>query len=841
MERYSIIKSRKFLTAKLFAACNLLVLSAIYLGLGITVSIAQDRPAEVQIIVRDSFANAVSGADISATSVRTGAKSRATTDKDGKVRFQNVLTGRYRIIVAAKGFSAALREISINGGGANEVEIELAVGGISENVTVTATRTQISTDETAVPVSVVGREEIERKAVNTIGDVFRTLPGTSTVNEGAFQVRPRIRGLDSNRVLILVDGERLNNSRTSTGQSGVEIGLVETSQIETLEVVRGSGSVLYGTDALAGTINIITRDTPPRRDDGFRFGATLDTFYTSNENGRRGSLAVNGTSKFLAFRVAQALDRFDNDSTGKANGVVPANFLTGGITPEGEVLNSQSHSGNTQATTRLFLNDTNTLRLNYERRRAADIGSPTLVGVFNAFFPFSNRDKFSGRYDTANLTKKLARISISAYYQTQFRNFTNILTVPPAPPFFPGQYQFSETVTDTKTSGFDVQTDWILGSRNNLTAGVSFFRDSNSDRRFIERRARPFTPVLSQDRSRSVPDASLANFAAFAQNEFGITGRLKLVSGVRIDSFSTNAKPTTGFTIPATFTPSQIEDLGLQGLTEGLRVKTTSVTGDFGAVFRATDNIILSARLGRSFRTPNIFERFFTDFGSVGGFVVGNPRLEAESGINFDTSAKFRMSRFLVGITYFNNYYKNFLATATALDRNGAPITIPRGNLPPIPVSQTQNVAEARIQGFEAEIEIPIRISFGYLTPNGNFSYLRGDNLTSGQPLDFISPYRTNAGVRWQNLAKNYFADYSARIVGKQDRLSPAFLSSNGGAEPGFVTHNISGGYYFRRERFNFNVNVGVSNLLNRIYNEQFVFAPARGRSFTIGTSWEIK
>jgi len=67
------------------------------------------------------------------------------------------------------------------------------------------------------------------------------LPGTSTVNEGAFQVRPRIRGLDSNRILILVDGERLNNARTSTGNSGVEIGLVEVEQIETLEVVRGAG------------------------------------------------------------------------------------------------------------------------------------------------------------------------------------------------------------------------------------------------------------------------------------------------------------------------------------------------------------------------------------------------------------------------------------------------------------------------------------------------------------------------------------------------------------------------------------------------------------------------
>ena len=185
------------------------------------------------------------------------------TDADGKFRFENLSAGDYRIKVEANGFSVSNREIKIENAATDNLEIVLTVGNIAETVTVTATRTQISTDETDVPVSVVGREEIKRKAVNTIGDVFRTLPGASTVGEGAFQVRPRIRGLDSNRVLVLVDGERLNNSRTSTGMSGVETGLVETSQIETLEVVRGSGSVLYGTDALGGTSISLPAIRPP--------------------------------------------------------------------------------------------------------------------------------------------------------------------------------------------------------------------------------------------------------------------------------------------------------------------------------------------------------------------------------------------------------------------------------------------------------------------------------------------------------------------------------------------------------------------------------------------------
>lgn len=822
----------------------------------------QEPAAVLEITVKDTSGSVVSGASITLTA-RNGAVRNAATDAEGKARFENLPAGDYRTEVKATGFPTILSDVRVNAGAANASEITLQLGSITENVTVTATRTQITTDETAVPVSVIGREEIERKAVNTISDIFRTLPGTSTVNEGAFQVRPRVRGLDSNRVLILVDGERLNNSRTSTGQSGVEPGLVETSQIETVEVVRGSGSVLYGTDALGGTINIITKDTPARLTRGFRFGAALDTFYTSNENGRRGNLAINGSNKFFAFRAAQSLERFDNYSTGKPN----ASFLQGlrdqgfGITDDGEALNSQSHGSNSSATLRFFLNDTNTIKANYERRRAENIGSAGLVGVFNGFFPFSNRDKVGVRYDAAALNKYLQRLSVSGFYQTQFRNFTNILTVPPAPPFFPGLYQFSETVTDTKTSGFDLQTDWTLGDRNNLIAGASYFRDDNKDRRLIVTSSTSYSPNRTYSNTNSVPNASLTNFAGFAQDEFRVTRRLKLIGGIRVDNFKTNAEATTGFALPI-LRQDQINDLRIGSLASGLDVSNTAVTGDFGAVYRLTRNVIFSGRIGRSFRTPNIFELFFTGPGSVGGQVVGNPYLKPETGVNVDTSVKFRTKRFIASATYFNNSYKNLLATVPADDSRGCPVFVVRPGTvydanncfivtsppgpAPVRVYQTQNIDRARIQGFEAEFEAPIKISLGYLTPNGNFSYLRGDDTENSQPLNFISPLRTNIGVRWQNFGKAYFFDYNLRIVGKQERLSDSFLlpvnqGGNGGPEPGFVAHDMRGGYYFRRERFNFNINLGVSNLFDRAYSEQFTFSPARGRSFTIGTTWEIK
>jgi hemoglobin/transferrin/lactoferrin receptor protein len=796
------------------------------------------------IIVKDPNGAVVPGAEVTISG--KGVLSRARqTDRSGNADFDGVQPGEILVVVEADSFPRTVRSISFSGG--HPVEIVLTPGGVSESVTVTAARTQISADDSTSSVSVIDRLGIERRSLNSIGDLFRSLAGTSTNNEGAFQVRPRVRGLESNRVLILIDGDRLNNSRTSTGQSGIEIGLVEPSLIQSVEVVRGSGSVLYGTDALAGTINIITADTPARRESGFRFGGALNTFYTSNENGRRGSITLNGASKWFAFGITQSLERFENYFVGKADGAVPPDILAiGGITTDGEVLNSQSHGGNTRAMARFFLNDANTLRFNYDRRRMANIGSPTLFGTFTGYFPFSNRDKFSARYDVVELTENLKRVSISAYYQPQLRNFTNVLTVPSAPPFFPGLYQFSETITDTKTVGFDIQTDWRLGHRNFMIAGVSFFRDKNTDRRSIITSTTPTSPNRTIRNSQSVPNASLSNFGLFAQNEFRITPKVRIVGGIRFDTFATRSEPTPEFTLDPRFTEDQIEDLGLTGLTDGLDVTNQTLTGDIGVVYSPIKEISLTGRIGRSFRTPNIFERFFTDFGSVGGFLVGNPHLEPEAGINVDTNFRYRSDRIAVTLTYFNNTYSNFLALPQAVDRNGDPIVIPRPPLAPIPVFQTQNVRKARIQGVEAEFEAPIKISFGYLTPYGNYSYLRGDDLTENQPLDTISPHRTNAGFRWENFRRSYFMDYNVRIVTTQHRLPPLAFQpvtqgGNGGPEPGFVTHNLSGGYYYRGERYRFNINLGVSNLLNRAYNEQFVFAPARGRSFTIGTTWELR
>ncbi|MFV0389767.1 MAG: TonB-dependent receptor plug domain-containing protein [Pyrinomonadaceae bacterium] len=796
---------------------------------------AQVQQGEIKGNVSDSSGGAISGASVSVVNSVGVIVNQTVTRQDGIFSIGYSGSEDKVLVVRADGFAEWKEAISGSAiANYTDVSIVLAPSGIQESVTVTATRTQVADEDTSVSVSVLDREQIQRAGFNTIGDAFRNLNGVSTVNEGAFQVRPRIRGFDSNRVLVLVDGERLNNARTSTIQSGIELGLVDVDQIESLEVVRGSGSVLYGTDALGGTINIITRDAPRGIDEKFRFGASINGYYSTNENGRRGTAAVTGSNNKFAFRVSQSLNRFEDYSSGNLNGME-----VDGIDADGLVLNSQSHGSATKVSTRFFFNDNNDLKFGYDRLRTGNIGVPTLVGVFNAYFPFSNRDKFSGSFESRNLSKHLGRIVFRGYIQDQKRRFDTNLNVPAALPYFPGQKDFSDTTTKTRSLGLDFQSDWLLPRNNFVTAGVSFFRDHNKDERFQDSYIPNFAirpPGLTHltDNSPSLPNASFSGLAAFAQDQAQISSRVRLVGGIRVERFHSKSEPTASFSFPALLTQDQIDYLGLANLANGMNAINTAVTGDLSTIVSITNNFDWTAKIGRSYRVPNLFERFYTGSGSVGGIIVGNPNLEPESGISVETGGRYRTNKIATSITYINSTFKNLLSNEPIGIINGTPVMIPDG------LYQTKNIGKARIQGIEADFSVPIKLGLGYLTPNASIGWLRGDDLESNEPLTTITPLKTVLNLRWQNYLNNYWFDVTTRIVNKQSRLSPEYLVVNGGPEAGFATTELGGGYVFKREHYRVTLSAGIKNLFNRFYREQFVLAPARGRSLILSTTMEL-
>ncbi len=187
-------------------------------------------------------------------------------------------------------------------------------------VVVTADKQERPLDAVAASATVISREEIESQQARTVPEVLRNAAGVDVVSSGSFgdDTDVRLRGADRDEVLILVDGVSVNN--VSEGRASF-LGTIPLENVERIEIVRGSQGVLYGSDAVGGVVNIITRK-----------GAETPTFSASFEGGNLETFreTVDGAFQVGKFRFSGGASRtdqggrFDRDRFGET--AVSANF-----------------------------------------------------------------------------------------------------------------------------------------------------------------------------------------------------------------------------------------------------------------------------------------------------------------------------------------------------------------------------------------------------------------------------------------------------------------------------------------------------------------------------------
>src|SRR5688572_20713766 len=167
-----------------------------------------------------------------------------------------------RVLVAASALLASLTTLG-SGVAAQAAEApEDTLVFVADPILVTTTRGPRARSNSPAPVSVMQRRDFIEQMPNTVSDVFRTLPGLDVTGVGVSQVRPQIRGQGGQRILLLSDGIRMNNTRRQR-DFGELPALVDLGAIDQVEVVRGPASVLYGSEGIAGVVNIITEGPGP--------------------------------------------------------------------------------------------------------------------------------------------------------------------------------------------------------------------------------------------------------------------------------------------------------------------------------------------------------------------------------------------------------------------------------------------------------------------------------------------------------------------------------------------------------------------------------------------------
>jgi outer membrane receptor protein involved in Fe transport len=857
---------------------------------------AEAGAATISGVVSDATGSVVPGARVVLRGVATGQESAAETGDDGRFAFETSQLGAYLVIVTRSGFSEAAKTLTVASLSETlDASIQLELGGVATEVSVTAARAERENRQIPLHVDSISRAAVEQSNALSSGDALSAAANITPVGNGPFGIRPRLRGLDSTRLLVLVDGERLNTARQATDRTGAEVGLISPDAVSRIEVVNGAGTTLYGSDALAGTINIITNE--PQFSDRVRWIYGLNSFYSSNENGVRGTATAGMTSPRAAFRLQAGGESFANYKAGKfgvedtrpffASGQLdradtiddnfgfsfnafPDPFNEPFVRTSREIQNSSARGRFLNVSGLVSLGEGRTLRLRYQGRRMDAVGFPDFVPPYffnSTSLPASNLDRASARYEARAVTPWLANLSLTAHYQRTNRTLRNVLPVqfpaPAAGTFFPIAVLRLSVLSDTEqrvwTPGVDLQAVFVPAARHVLSTGLTFYRDRSSDRRTtatttymvgqVTLGQRGPAPVVfpspvqlgppSVAHPVRVPDASLRDVAVFAQDEWRLRPNLSLVAGLRGDFYDVTSKATPGYDVSAVVAGARppIDPATLPD-PMGASYTRKALTGDVGLLANSEGHWSPFVRIGRSYRHPNLEEMFFAGPATAGS-IAPNVKVKPERGNNFDAGVKFSFARASGGAYAFVNQYKDFVV------QDLTTATTPSG-----PLVQTTNYADVRIYGIELSAESPFSSSKGILMLSAAGAFTRGtitrginpldQSALDGKPADNITPSKALANARFTEPRGRAWVEYGVRVQADVGRVTPTLLTSPFRVAQdllslsGFTVHRLGWGFNVDRGEGRLGLNFAIENLTDKYYREHFQFAPSRGRTFTV-------
>jgi outer membrane receptor protein involved in Fe transport len=210
-----------------------------------------------------------------------------------------------------------------------------------------------------------------------------------------------------------------------------------------------------------------------------------------------------------------------------------------------------------------------------------------------------------------------------------------------------------------------------------------------------------------------------------------------------------------------------------------------------------------------------------------------------ETGVNFDVGAKFRAGRVSGGAYGFVNRYHDFISQEFVATTSTGPL------------AQAINYADVTIRGLEASATAPIVLNHGVITLDGSAAYLHGTIIRgtnpqsgadlSGTPADNITPFKFVVNTRFTESRGRWWIEYGARTQADVTRVARSLLDSQFLIPQdllslgGFTIHRVAWGIGLTGRRDRLGLTFAVENLANEFYREQFQFAPARGRSVTVG------
>jgi hemoglobin/transferrin/lactoferrin receptor protein len=573
-------------------------------------------------------------------------------------------------------------------------------------VTVTATNfRETRLDDESKPVSVVNQATLATKAPISIVEAMRDVPGLHFSRAGGLGGQVVMRGFNSNDLKspLAIDGERFR------GRNTLEYNLIDPGLVEQVEVIRGPAAAIYGSEAMAGMVNIVTRKAKPDFGDTFSVRLqSLNVAYESVNNLRAGRLEVSGGGKGFDLKLAASARKAGDYDT-----------------PVGTAIHSQFNDQQLSGSLGYSFNAHDRLELKFkaaevESHRAGGLGGAPGMAAPLAQRVYLREDPIRERYWGLAYSGKpqltgIHQLDASVYVRDLY---TDVVTTR-----YPNPTSISEThryVVGPQEAGgkFMVVSDIVPDSI--LTAGLDFFVQ---DWDGAETEVKGTGTVASSARRKAESDSRTQGLGMFALLEHELNQRWLLSGNLRHDRYHTETAANI-ITIPALTS----EILAHRD------ARDSKTTYAIGTVFKPSGWLNFAANFGTSYRVPTSGEKF--SYGTYGkGYLLPNPSLQPEEGKTVDISARLRLPSLSANLTLYKSHYTNLIAQQELLYLD-------------LVSSRRVNIGKAQVQGLELDLKQSLRKD---LVLKLAAAYTEGSNKTAGKPLSYIAPLVGNVGLAYQH------------------------------------------------------------------------------------------
>lgn len=687
-----------------------------------------------------------------------------------------------------------------------------APGAVLPSVGVTATRGARPLDEVPATVTVVDDRQLERQSAVRLSDVVRYEPGVTVGNQPARggQTSYVIRGIGGNRVLVLQDGLRIQDfPGTNEGAGTYTRDFTDLDSIRRVEILRGPASALYGSDALGGVVNYILKDPA---DDLDASGRDWSLSGKLGYDGADSSVyeTITGAARAGKSEVMLLYTRRDGHEA-DANG---------SIRPNPQAYQSNSLLGRMV----VHASDADTIRITGEfnhRRTTSRLHTEEVNTPPSSFSSGSNviashgRDttwraglSFDWTHDAPVLFMDDVRLRLgySRVERTEQTALARAVYASGSAPTAANRLRLSDFGFSQDLVSLDLQahtaTRWF-GVPHALTYGLSAdFTATTRPRQRSEYDLATGLPLASVGGetfpNKNFPDTTTVQAGLFVQDEIRL-GRLEVSPAVRIDVYDLRPHPDADFARSSS------------GLTVH-PINQVSVSPKLGLLYHLSDRYSVYAQYAHGFRPPpyDSTNFGFTNF-AYGYQILPNAGLKSETSDGGEVGLRGKYAGGSWQVSAFYNQYSNFIDTQLV-------------GFSPAGLMQFQyrNLSSVRIWGLEARGDYKVTRQ---VTLRGALAWARGEDASTGKPIDSVDPVKLVAGLYWQGDG-GFGADAVLTAALQHDRVSSASYFK----APGYATLDLMAHYEVNP---NFRLNAGVFNVTDQKY---FVAQDVIGLSATSGT-----